>query len=438
MTSNNAASGSHLESELPPPCRAALDAPDGAATPTSRGAGGTRSAGWWADAVHHPRRLWLRGILLQVHLWSGLVVGLLATIAGLSGSALVYREALDRMLAPSLYRVSAAPPLGADELLARVERALPASSTVQSLDVGARSAPWTFHLLLPGGRAAAAYVDAGAGRLLGLRGEREGAMNWLYALHTELFAGKAGTLVAGAGAVGLFLLCLTGTVLWWPGRGRVRRAAAIRFSGSRRRLNWDIHVAGGFWISLPLAVQAFSGIFLCFGLGALLVLLGGRASEFNDLAAAPDLRTACPAPHRTLQAILDRARALHPGADDAFLLFPPAPSKGLTIFSRTSGDLRSGRVTILGFDPCSGALLKHADSRRASPALRAVLLLDAFHFGLIGGNVARPAWILLGLCPGTLFVTGFLLWRRRIATQARERSRSAVSAPQLVGAGPRG
>lgn len=374
------------------------------------------NGGWWSDALRHPRRLWLRRAVFQVHLWAGLIVGLLATSAGLTGSAIVYREELDRKLAPSLYQVSAAAPLKADSLLGRVQHELPAF-TVQSVDVGPVPRPWMFRLAAAGGERSTAYVDPATGKLLGVRGERQGLLNWLEALHTELLGGAVGTWINGVGAVGLLLLCLTGIVVWWPGRGRVRRALRIQLPGRWRRFNWDLHAAGGFWISLPLAVQAFTGIFLCFGFGWVLVLFGGRAAEFNEFIAAPAI-AACVAPQATLQSMLERTEALHPGAHDIFILLPRSSSGTATLFSRTSDDLRRGRVTVTAYNPCSGALLKDADSRTASPALRATLFLDAFHFGLIGGNVMRAAWVLLGLAPGMLFITGFLLWWRRIMAPA--------------------
>jgi uncharacterized iron-regulated membrane protein len=40
------------------------------------------------------------------------------------------------------------------------------------------------------------------------------------------------------------------------------------------------------------------------------------------------------------------------------------------------------------------------------------LLLDA-HFGRFGGNWGRSTWVLLGLAPAVLFITGFLYWWRR-------------------------
>ena len=47
------------------------------------------------------------------------------------------------------------------------------------------------------------------------------------------------------------------------------------------------------------------------------------------------------------------------------------------------------------------------------PGERLLLTLIAGHFGRFGGIEVRIAWILLGLVPVALFVTGFLLWWKR-------------------------
>jgi len=44
--------------------------------------------------LRHPQRVWLRRLLFQVHLWSGLVLGLYVFFISITGSVLVYRNEL--------------------------------------------------------------------------------------------------------------------------------------------------------------------------------------------------------------------------------------------------------------------------------------------------------------------------------------------------------
>jgi hypothetical protein len=48
----------------------------------------------WARWVRQPQRIWLRRALFQVHLWSGIAIGLYIFMISVTGSVLVYRNEL--------------------------------------------------------------------------------------------------------------------------------------------------------------------------------------------------------------------------------------------------------------------------------------------------------------------------------------------------------
>ena len=49
--------------------------------------------------LHQPQRVWLRRATFQIHLWTGLALGLYVVVLSITGSLLVYRAELDRFLA---------------------------------------------------------------------------------------------------------------------------------------------------------------------------------------------------------------------------------------------------------------------------------------------------------------------------------------------------
>src|SRR6185503_14837624 len=53
----------------------------------------------WQQWMRQPQRVWLRRALFQIHLWTGLVLGLYVVMLSVTGSALVYRNELDRFFA---------------------------------------------------------------------------------------------------------------------------------------------------------------------------------------------------------------------------------------------------------------------------------------------------------------------------------------------------
>jgi uncharacterized iron-regulated membrane protein len=108
-------------------------------------------------------------------------------------------------------------------------------------------------------------IDPYSGRDLGDAAPCEPASVALMAdLHDELLAGDVGTALNGAGAVALTLMCVTGMVLWWPGRSRWRRSLHVHPHVGWRRFTWDLHSMVGFWLFGLLAMWSISAIYLAF------------------------------------------------------------------------------------------------------------------------------------------------------------------------------
>ncbi|HUO68110.1 MAG TPA: PepSY-associated TM helix domain-containing protein, partial [Gammaproteobacteria bacterium] len=60
-----------------------------------------------------------------------------------------------------------------------------------------------------------------------------------------------------------------------------------------------------------------------------------------------------------------------------------------------------------------------------------------WHFGRFGGMTGRLIWVVIGLIPGVLFVTGFIMWlmrrQRRLRAAALQAPARASPTPVLAG-----
>src|SRR5688572_14553489 len=54
--------------------------------------------GIWGQWLRQPQAIWLRKAAFQVHLWTGLAIGLYIVMLCLTGSVLVYRDVLDEVV----------------------------------------------------------------------------------------------------------------------------------------------------------------------------------------------------------------------------------------------------------------------------------------------------------------------------------------------------
>ena len=80
----------------------------------------------WQRWVRQPQKIWLRRALFQVHLWSGIAVGLYILMISVTGSVLVYRNELYRAATPEPIISKASGPRLTDDQLA-ADRPAPVS-----------------------------------------------------------------------------------------------------------------------------------------------------------------------------------------------------------------------------------------------------------------------------------------------------------------------
>src|SRR5579863_3994836 len=217
----------------------------------------------WDKWRTRPRSLWLRKALFQVHLWTGIGLGLYVLLMSVSGSALVFRRELTRTLAREP-RVAAGPSarMTEDELRQVAKRAYPEYEVAR---VSLRKNP---------DRAAEIWLERGDKKLQRLFNPYTGAdlgdslrfgfrfVLRLADLHDNLLVARTGRLINAAGGIFAALLGLTGAVIWWPGAETWRHGLSFLWKTNPKGFNWTLHSALGFWTFAFFFMWAISGIYL--------------------------------------------------------------------------------------------------------------------------------------------------------------------------------
>jgi uncharacterized iron-regulated membrane protein len=218
-----------------------------------------------------PQRVWIRRAMFQIHLWTGISIGLYIVVVCATGSVLVFRRELMRAYSnrPQVSAHAAdATPLTEDELRVAAARLYP-EFTVDKVwrgrrgnipvDIWMERGPGNNrekkqHLFDPYNGA-----DLGETRPRGVRDN-----DWIVSLHDDLLGGMNGRLVNGVGAILLTLVCLTGAIIWWQGSSKWWRGFTVQWRLGWQRINWDLHSAIGFWAFIAVMLWAISGIYLVF------------------------------------------------------------------------------------------------------------------------------------------------------------------------------
>ncbi len=215
--------------------------------------------------LRQPQSLLVRKALFQVHLWSGLAVGLYVLVISLTGSVLVYRNELYTAFSPRTVIVQGVGnPLAEDQLRSAARRVY---SGYEIANVQAGETPnHAVEITLTRGEQTRRRLfhpytgdDLGDPLPAGFR-----MTAWLLDLHDNLLSGPTGRKVNGIGALFLLLLCTTGAVIWWPGVKTWRRSLNVDLRPQSKRLIWSLHSALGFWSFIFLVMWGLTGTYLAF------------------------------------------------------------------------------------------------------------------------------------------------------------------------------
>ena len=86
-------------------------------------------------------------------------------------------------------------------------------------------------------------------------------------------------------------------------------------------------------------------------------------------------------------------------------------------------------------DQYTGELVGDFDTREQPWGIQLVLTFQPIHFGTFGGLWSKALWFVMGLAPGGLFATGFLMWWNRVAGKRYQAWRLRRPEAALVAAG---
>ena len=221
--------------------------------------------GLWQRWLRQPQGVWLRRALFQIHLWTGIGVGLYVVMISVTGSVLVYRNELYRAFSPQPVLVDGTgEALGNEQVKDAARRAYP-DHEVGEIRTG-KTANQAVEVTLKRGNQTKRRLfhpfsgeDLGDPLPLGYR-----ASAWLLDLHDNLLNGETGRRVNGLGALFLIVLSMTGLIIWWPGISKWRRSLTLDLRANWKRLTWSLHSAFGFWFVLFVVMWGITGAYLSF------------------------------------------------------------------------------------------------------------------------------------------------------------------------------
>ncbi|MFP4070056.1 MAG: PepSY-associated TM helix domain-containing protein [Opitutales bacterium] len=349
----------------------------------------------------------------KLHSWLGLLAGIPLLVIALSGSLLVFKDDLNRLLIPGKVFVESRPegPLPMAERLAALQEGLPEHEVVgwALYDEPERS-DWVYVMAHGDDEWLHVYQNPYTGEILGepVASDSE-FMGWLLELHYTFLAGHVGMAVCGVLAILLCLLGLTGFLIY---RKFWKSFFTFRWRTSLRLLGGNLHKRVGV-VSAP--------VFLILGITGAVWNIDHVLHELEHIAEDGGdhehykMAERLYADELPLDAMRAASREAIPGFQVNYISFPWEPGVDITFWGSFEGQssLRGPYHSTVAFDARSGDYLRHSRIDEASVWKQTYDAFEPLHFGTFGGLVTKVFWCVLGAAPGFLAVTGCLVWWKR-------------------------
>jgi len=365
-----------------------------------------------------------RSILQSIHLWVGLILSIPFILIGLSGSIIVFMQAMPEMTMPSATATGDPRPLA--EVIAAAEAAAPQEGAVVAL-VLPDSAGFPVQAQFgppPGTRPPNGNLNTGKTLFLdpvslNVIGETERRragpfMRTVTTMHIALMApGHFGLQFVGFMGVFLVLFAVSGLYLWWPRRGQWRFAFGVKKGARGFRLHRDLHGAVGFWSLFVFLVVSLSGVELAFPVtfqdmvGSVMPL----ETEVTDGAIDPAVLASIADPDRlSVDDAAKLALSAVPNARLASIQLPP-PEGGVYMAALNANPYGNGQPQISAFISPGAEVSSVVDPRSYSVGKRILVWLRVLHYGQGWGNIWKILVFFSGFLPLLFAITGLRMWQ---------------------------
>ncbi len=364
--------------------------------------------------------------LFKLHSWTALLAVIPLLVICLTGSLLVFKHEIDRLLMYDNVVVpdNSSQRLPMDDLLARIN-----TQYTEHQVTG-----WLFHndpqradlvYLIANGTDTWTYLllDGYTGTVLAEPVPLDHYItDWLLELHYTLLLGDAGLLVAGLFSIGLLILGISGIILhrkFWKNFFTLRwnKRLVIYFS--------DLHKIVGVIASPVLLILGFTGSW--WNIDNFIHELQEHADGHTHYLMTERLYNE----QLSIDELLKTSSRELDGFTTNYLSLPWEPGAAITAWGTvpSNNPLSSRYSSTVSFNSQTGELIGTTDIRNTGIGPAIVDSFEELHYGTFGGLTTRVLWAILGLAPLILSVTGITLWFKRSRKRRLKRQKNLAQLP---------
>ncbi|WP_375445816.1 PepSY-associated TM helix domain-containing protein [uncultured Fibrella sp.] len=339
----------------------------------------------------------------KLHRIFGLIGGLFILMLTITGSILLFDNAIDGWLNPSIVSVTPGTTRQPYDGLLKTLQARYPTGSIRNLVLYTDTKDRAVRADVRDGKKRIwAYVNPYTGAFLGDRDSEAAFVRKARQLHEHLLAPPVGDWILFLVGISLIGSVVTGT--WYYRKSLLSVfAVGIRWNKPKRLLYGDLHKYLGVVALLFLLVISVSGTF--FHWEQIERALGEGPRE-------PRRQETTVAPIKTVDALLAESQKQVAGFVPEVISFPDEPGKPLVIRGNaTDANPLLGKFTsATEFDGESGKLTRIFRASDTDAEYKMEHILEELHFGRFGGLATRLLYFVLAMAMAVVTLTGLLIW----------------------------
>lgn len=382
----------------------------------------------------------IRNIFDQIHLYAGLISGLVVIAVCLSGTIYVYNTEIREFMDSELYFVEeTGDRMSADELKSALENSSDSDVVgVMWNEEADRSVQFTLKKEGEEGRGTTYFVNPYSGEIVGNTSDRTKTaefMGYMFSLHRWLLLDRIeepilesmgnrdlGRFINGVATLLFLLGVITGIVIWVPNKVKSwKQGLKIKWSANWKRVNHDIHNTLAFYSLIFLFIMGATGPFWSYSwyregwqktwdTYQEPAPRGENTERSNNEPKAEEATSEAALPIVSLEDIFAKTNAELPYAGNIRVSLPSKASDPISVSKyRTGFFARAGadQLTMSSVDLSVTEANLFSDMPLRQQIGRSV---KSLHVGDIFGQFSKFLWFVACLIATSLPITGTLIW----------------------------
>lgn len=346
----------------------------------------------------------------RIHLWLGLITGIIVFIVAITGSIYVFHDEIKDVVFDYRFveeqKTGFLPP---SEIKEVVQENYPGTTDDFVLYSGKdrpvaiyglfEETPYYF------------YVDPYTGEFLYAQNFTKDFFEIVKSLHMYLLLPQEiGRQVVGISTLIFILMMITGIILWWPRKLKnLKKSLNIKWGARWRRLNYDLHNISGFYIHILAIIVAITGLNFSYEWVSDGIYYVGNLGEQVEADEHIDRINQMPEiSANPIDVAFSETMKLEPGND---MYFVWTEGNDHPIVTGTYPEsLDYDHQSNYYFHPQTAELLQEQTYESKSTGMKLQEMSYGIHTGQYFGMTGKIVAFILSLFVASLPVTGFIVW----------------------------